>query len=127
MLSAVLLSRICKRFADGKNPFTIEELQQVTGIPVRIVNDLLFKMIESRLVIEISVDEKGESSQYVPAESLQNLNVGVMIDRLESKGSWKIDLPIGLLLNKKWKQIINSRVQYLHSLRQTPLEDLAEG
>lgn len=127
MLSAVLLSRICKRFADGKTPYTIEELQQVTGIPVRIVNDLLFKMIESRLVIEISVDEKGDSSQYVPAESLQNLNVGVMIDRLESKGSWKIDLPIGLLLNKKWKQIINSRVQYLHSLRQTPLEDLAEG
>ena len=126
MLSAVLLSRICRRFADGKHPYTIEELQQTTGIPVRIVNDLLFKMMEARLVIEISADEKGESSQYVPAESLKNLNVGIMIDRLEAQGRWKIDLPVGLILNNNWKKVIETRVNYLHSLRQTPLEDLAD-
>ena len=126
MLSAILMSRICRRYADGKRPYTTEELQSETGIPVRIVNDLLFNLIEANLIIEISTDEKGESSQYVPAESLSNLNVGVMIDRLESQGKWRIDLPVSNLLNNKWSDILESRGNYLKSLHKVPLEDITD-
>lgn len=125
MLYAVLMSRICRRFADGKKPYTIEELQRESNIPVRIVNDLLFNLIEAGLLIEISSDEKGESSQYVPAESLANLNVGVMIDRLEAQGKWVLDLSLNGLLSNKWAKVIDSRSRYLKSLREVNLEDLA--
>ena len=126
MLSAILMSRICRRFADGKQPHTIESLQQETGIPVRIVNDLLYKLMEARLLIEISSDEKGEASQFLPAESIVNLNLGVLIDRLEAQGKWKIDLPIGKLVDKKWEKALNLRGNYLKSLQEIKLEDLAK-
>ncbi len=125
MLCALLLSRICRRFADGNKPYTAVELRKTTGIPIRIVNDLLFTMIEANLIIEIAADEKGDSAQYVPSESLDNLNVGVMIDRLESRGKWQIDLPIRQFMNERWIDALNSRSDYLKSMRKLRLEELA--
>ncbi len=127
LLSAILMSRICRRFADGKHPYTIAELQGETGIPVRIVNDLLFRLVDAKMLIEISSDEKGEPSQFVPSESLDNLNLGVMIDRLEAQGKWKIDLPIGYLLDKNWVKIFDIRSNYLKSMHSVRLEDLVNN
>jgi membrane protein len=124
MLAAILMSRICRRFAEGKHAYTTEELQQETEIPVRIVNDILFKLIDAKLLIEISSDEKGESSQFVPSESLSNLNLGIMIDRLEAQGRWKIDLPLNHLMGNSWSKAIEQRTKYLKSMRNIKLEDL---
>jgi len=62
LLNALLLSRICKRFANGQKPLTALELSKQTTIPIRIVNDLLFEQMQAGLIIEITADEKGETS-----------------------------------------------------------------
>lgn len=124
MLSALLMSRICRRFADGRRAPMADELREETGVPVRIVNDLLYRLIEARLLIEVSTDEKGVSSTFVPAESLENLNVGVMIDRLEAQGRWQIDLPVSRLMSAQWAKAIVMRGSYLSQLRDIRLEDL---
>ena len=125
MLSAVLMSRICRRFADGRRAATADDLRQETGIPIRIVNDLLYRLIEARLLIEISPDEKGDASRYVPAESLDRLSVGVMIDRLEAQGQWQIDLPVRQLMSSQWTEAVRLRGDYLRQSRSIRLEDLA--
>jgi membrane protein len=76
------------------------------------------------LLIEITSDEKGEASRFVPYESLDNLNLGMMVDRLEANGKWKIDLPVGQLLNVKWIEAMNMRTNYLKSLQNVRLEDI---
>lgn len=124
MISALLMSCICRRFADGARALTADELREQTGVPIRIVNDVLFKLMEARMLIEISSDEKGDSSRFVPAESLSNLNLGVMIDRLEAQGKWSIDLPVSTLFNDNWAKAVDLRLGYLRSLRSIPLEDL---
>lgn len=124
MLSALLMSRICRRFADGRRAPMADELREETGVPIRIVNDLLYRLIEARLLIEVSTDEKGVSSTFVPAESLENLNVGVMIDRLEAQGRWQIDLPVSRLMSAQWAKAIAMRGSYLSQLRDIRLEDL---
>ena len=124
MLSVLLMSRVCRRFADGRKAPTADELREETGIPIRIVNDLLYRLIEARLLIEISSDEKGEASQFVPAESLDNLSVGVLIDRLEAQGRWQIDLPVRQLMSGEWSKVIGQRSDYLRLSRTIRLEDL---
>ena len=124
MLSVLLMSRVCRRFADGRKAPTADELREETGIPIRIVNDLLYRLIEARLLIEISSDEKGEASQFVPAESLDNLSVGVLIDRLEAQGRWQIDLPVRQLMSGEWSKVIGQRSDYLRLSRSIRLEDL---
>lgn len=124
MLSALIMGHVCRRFADGGKPFTAYDLRELTGIPIRIVNDLVYQLIDARLLIEISSDEKSESSHFMPAESLSNLSLGVMTDRLEAKGRWRIDLPISQFYSSRWAQAIGLRTDYLRSLRDIPLEEL---
>ena len=127
MLSALLMGHICRRFANGGKPYTAGELRQLTGIPIRIVNDMVYLLIDARLLIEISSDEKGESSRYVPAESLSNLSLGTMIDRLEAQGKWQIDLPVSQLFSESWARGVELRINYLRQLRDIRLEDLPVG
>ena len=124
MLSALMMSRICRRFADGRKALTADELREETGIPIRIVNDLLYKLIDAHLLIEVSTDEKGGASTFVPAESLDNLNLGVMIDRLEAQGRWQINLPVRQLMSEDWSKAVVQRMDYLRQAQNIRLEDL---
>ena len=47
-----------------------------------------------------------------------------MIDRLESQGTWKIDLDISRLSNTSWVKALECRSAYLSGLREIPLQDL---
>lgn len=124
MLCAMLASRVCRRFDTGGRPYTALELRRETDIPIRIVNDLLYAMIDARLLIEITSDEKGEASQFVPAENVDNLSLGVMIDRLEACGRWKIDLPLDRHYNDNWARAFDMRRRYLKESRGILLKDL---
>jgi len=124
LLCALLMSRLCKRFAEGGKPYSATELREETGVPIRIVNDLLYKLMEARMVIEITNDEKGETAHYMPAEDIKNLTLGVMVDRLESYGQWKIELDVSNLFTDKWGQALELRSVYLRDARQILLQDL---
>lgn len=124
MLCTMLASRICRRFDKGLPPYTALELRDDTGIPIRIVNDLLYTMIEANILIEIISDEKGEAARFVPAENVENLSVGVLIDRLESQGSWKLELSLHSVCNDQWRKALDLRREYLGKSKEILLKDL---
>ena len=124
MIYALLMSHICRNFADGKSAPTASELRQQTGVPIRVVNDLLYKLVTANLIIEVTSDEKGESSKYVPSESLSNLNLGIMVDRLEAVGNWQMNLPVSQLMSDEWSKAIQLRKECLNKARNIKLENL---
>ena len=124
MLSALLMSRICKRFASGQKPYSALGLRKETAVPIRFVNDLLYDMTEAGLLIEVTSDEKGETSHFIPAEDLKNMTVGTLIDRLESRGRWKIDLDLSELFHGEWSKAVELRSIYLKDSRKILLQDL---
>ena len=124
MLSALLLSRICKRFAAGQKPYTALELRKETEVPIRFVNDLLYDMTQAGLLVELSTDDKGETAHYMPAMDLQQMTVGTMIDRLESWGRWKIDLDLSALFTGEWQKAMELRSIYFKESRKILLQNL---
>lgn len=125
MLCTMLMSRICKRFnRSALTPYTAFELRQETGIPIRVVNDLLHQLTQVRLLIEINFDEKGQSPRYVPAENINRLSVGTMIDRLEAYGKWRISLPMDKHFNGEWVRMLELRSNYLKDMRSILLINL---
>ena len=124
MLATLLMSRICRRFANGQKPLSALELREQTTIPIRFVNELLFELTEAGLIVEITNDEKGETSRYMPAEDLSNLSLSVMMDRLESKGKWKIDLDVSELFTEEWAKALTLRSNFLRDARNIQLKDL---
>lgn len=125
MLSALLLSLICKHFAEGRKPYTALELKLETNIPIRVTSELLYDMTQAHLILETyTTDEKGDDPVYLPAESLDNLSVGTMIDRLESQGGWKLDIHLRDYMSVNWGKAFDARHSYLKSQREILMKDL---
>lgn len=124
MLCAMIMASICKRFDKGGRPYSAHELRNETGIPIRIVNDLLYVLINARLLIEITSDEKGEQARYVPAENVERLSLGIMIDRMESYGRWKLDLNLSKHYGNEWGKAMELRRNYLKDSREILLKNL---
>lgn len=125
LLSAILLSKICKRFAEGKSPMTALQLKFETHIPIRVTNDLLFSMVQVGLLSESSASGKDEEPVFQPATSLENITVAALIDRLEAYGSWSIPMDIDKeLRNDNWLKVLSLRKNYLDSMRDVMVKDL---
>jgi membrane protein len=124
LMASLLMSKICQRFAKGQRAYSAYELRGLTNIPIRIVNDLLYELIDAKLLIEISGDEKGETSRFMPAEDIGHMTYGMMVDRLESKGRWKIELDVSELFKGQWAKAIELRSEYLRGARDIKLQDL---
>ena len=123
VIYTMLMSHICRRFDNGGTPYTINELRDKTGIPIRVVNDLMYKLVEARLAIEITSDEKGEPSRFVPAFSVEKLTLGIMIDRIESLGRWQLEWHRQSLEKSQWLKAISIRSNYLKQSRELLLKD----
>lgn len=124
MLCIMLAAHICRRFDRGEKPCTALQLKKMTGIPIRITNDLLYEMTSVHVLTEITSDEKGEESRYQPSEALHRLSVGMLVDRLESAGRWKLELDMRQLDTPAWHRIIRLRTSYLDSEREILLKDV---
>lgn len=124
MLSLLLANRICKRFDEGKRPYSALELKLETGIPIRITTDLLYELTKVHIITEVTRDEKGDESLFQPAESLSRLTVGTLIDRLESSGKWTLDIDMHKLASDNWKRVMSQRTEYLNKMRSVLIKDL---
>jgi len=126
LLSALLLGKICQRFKEGKRPYTPVELKLETGIPTHIINDLLHSLSKINMVVASSGPNGDTDTVFYPAESLDNITLGAMIDRLESQGVWSLDLNLQEQFshNEEIKKAINGRKQYLEYLRNINITDL---
>ena len=123
VICTMLMGHVCRRFEKGDTPYTINELRDKTGIPIRVVNDLMYKLVEAKLAIEITSDEKGEQSRFVPALSTEQLSLGIMIDRIESLGKWKLDWDRASLNESVWSKALAVRSNYLKQSKDILLRD----
>ena len=100
-------------------------ISKETGVPSRIVNELLYQLIDAGLVVELSSDDKGDVSHFMPAESVERLSVGKMIDHLEALGKLKLSFPSEMTLRGElWKKVIEIRRDYLRQMKDILLKDL---
>lgn len=120
----VLASRICRNFSEGGKPLSALKLKLATGIPIRIVNDLLYQLVQINILTEIPGGDKDGESLYQPAECITRLSVGTLIDRMEAQGKWSLTIDVKQLSSTAWKKIIAERNAYLNSQREVLLKDL---
>ena len=81
-----LLSSIIRRFENDEAPYTAHKLAIRDHLPIRLVNQLLGRMVETGVLREI-VSEEGEEKTYQPALDTHKISVGMVIDRIEQQGT----------------------------------------
>ena len=104
VLSAKIMSIICKRFAEGGQAYNSMQLKLKLGISMRVMSRLLYDLQQIHFITEIMHDDKGEEVLYQPAEALDILTIGELHSRLAQLGS-DIDSDI-LSASEEWKSAI---------------------
>lgn len=86
IVSILLLSKICKRFDEGKPPYTAIELKDETSFPLSIIRDLLNNMSRLNVITEIVGQKSILDSRFQPALSLDKITLGYVVSLLSSNG-----------------------------------------
>lgn len=85
LLSLLITRRLIKNFTRGEKPMTALEISDQLGIPLRLVDEILFDLVQSSI---LSVTETGVENQhgYQPAMDISVLTIQYVINAVEKRG-----------------------------------------
>jgi membrane protein len=85
LLTYLLMYSVIKKFEMGEKPFTSSKLSHELGIPVRLIRDIIFDLLDGRLLVEAATDSPKETA-YVPALDINQITVSMIIEKLDMRG-----------------------------------------
>jgi membrane protein len=86
-LLALRITQICvKNFHDGLPPWSAEQISHDLGVPIRLVNMILFELTGANILSEVrGADEK--ETLYQPARDVDTLSLSSVIEALDDLGT----------------------------------------
>lgn len=91
----VLVNNFCKK----EKAWTASKISHELEIPIRLVRQILYELIEAGLVSEVK-EAKTEDRAYQPAHCTQGLTLRNIIDSLESRGTDNLPISRSAVLDK---------------------------
>lgn len=77
----------CRRFVEKRSPYTAEKIARLAQVPIRLATDILFELCRMNILIEVSNDEKGDASLYLPACDVHQITIRTVLAALDAAGS----------------------------------------
>ena len=82
----LLMSRICKRFAVGKSPFSANTLARDTQLPQSLVRLLLEELVQMKLLVSFH-NERGTQTHYLPAMDISHMTIDKVLNHIDCMGT----------------------------------------
>jgi membrane protein len=89
LLTFLVMHTIIKKFEKGGRPQTSSELRHELGIPVRLVRDIIFDLLDGKLIVETTTGSPKESG-YVPSLDIGKITVAYLMERLDMRGDERL-------------------------------------
>ena len=109
-LTLFLTYIVVKHFEDQKPPLSSENIAIQYKIPIRIVNQLLAKLVMVAVLIEV-YSEDSKTKLYQPAIDINQLTVNLLFSKLENHGSEKFFTNKNELLDTFWLKTLEMKKQ----------------
>ncbi len=114
-----LLYEIIQRFEADEAPLTAHELAVRDNLPIRVVNQLLSRMVETGILREVYTEDKEEEKTFQPALDTHKITAGMVFERIESQGSEEFLQAPSAEMQAFWE-----KYQRLGELAQKPVKDI---
>ena len=86
-LLALRIAQVCvKNFCNGDRPLSAEQISHALEIPIRLVNLILFELVESRILTEVR-ETTDDEPLFQPARNVDTLSINYIIQALDSLGT----------------------------------------
>ena len=119
LLTLRITHLIIRNFSEANKPFTATGISHSLEIPIRLVREILFELVESGIVSEVKTQEYKETA-YQPARDTQTLTIRRIIDTLENRG---VD-NIPITQTEELKRISESLQRLAGSIDKSPANKL---
>ena len=80
---------VAQRFVNAKKPLTATDLSHELGIPIRLIRELLFQLVEATVLDEVKTDDP-ITFAYQPARDVHQLTTAFVIKAIENRGTHSI-------------------------------------
>lgn len=121
-LTLYLLHRIIQRFEREEEPFMAIELAHENNVPIRLVQQLLNRLVEVGLLRTVYVEQKEERT-YQPALDTHKITVGMVIERIDKQGTEEFLRGATPDMQAFWKRYLQLKDEH-NSLKNIRVEEL---
>ncbi len=115
ILTLLISYQIIINFEEGVEPWGTEALSHALGIPVRLVNELVYELVQAGILAELAADNPKDRS-YQPAIDISKITVEYIYKQMEMVGGDHLIVTESDELNK----ITRLHEHILHSIRESP-------
>jgi len=115
ILALLISYQIIRNFEEGNEPWNTEALSHKLGMPIRLVNELVYELVEAGILSELAANNPKERS-YQPAVDINKITVEYIYKQTEQVGGDHMIVKESDELNK----ITRIHEHILHSIRESP-------
>ena len=115
ILTLLISYQVIKNFEEGDDPWSTESLSHRLGIPIRLVNELVFQLVEAGILSELAADNPKDRS-YQPAVDINKITVEFIYSQIESTGGDHMIVTESDELNR----ITKIHEHTLHAIQESP-------
>jgi len=115
LISLRTAQHLIRNFAEGGKPKTASEISHAFGAPIRLVNEILNKLVNGGVLSEARMGESREVA-YQPARAIDDITIAFVVDALDRQGT--DDLPV--VQSEELNKIAESLHAFDESMKQSP-------
>ena len=127
MLGVVVL--VARAFRDGRGTVSFAEIRDRLDVPTRIMNNILFTLVRSRMLNEIRTEGTEYGLEYAPARDISQLRVYDVLEAVDSHGFGRdtIDMRLNRELRRSAEAVETLKGVTRASDRNVRIVDLMNG
>lgn len=122
-LTLLIVHMIVKRFENGEEPLSPEEISKENAIPIRLASTILNQLVELDVLSEI-VDEKTKQKAYQPAIDIHKISISFLFDKVEKDGSENFKVDKEDKFSMLWKKLDKIKTDIRNMEGSTLIKDL---
>ena len=121
-LTLYLLHRIICRFENDEEPYMAVDLAHENKLPIRLVQQLLNRLVEVGLLRTIYVEQKEERT-YQPALDTHRITIGMVVERIDKQGTEEFLRGASDEMQAFWKRYLQLKDEH-NSLKLVKIDEL---
>ena len=123
VLLAVMIL-VARNFRDHGGTLPADEIRKRLGLPTRIVNDILFQLVQAGQLIAVRSGDGEREVAFAPAHDLSSITVYGILEAVERTGQTTLDLGQTPELARMNREVESLKKEVLHSPNNVRLTDL---
>ena len=127
MVGVVVL--VARAFRDGRGAVSFSEIRDRLDVPTRIMNNILFTLVQARMLNEIRTEGTEYDLEYAPARDISQLRVYDVLEAVDSHGFGRdtIDMRTNRELRRGAEAVERLKAVTRASDRNVRIVDLMDG